>query len=233
MTTVTPNTGMVAKTLISQYANSPTIVSLLNSMDEWINPCADLEQFYTVVWNLPTAQGFGLDIWGRIVGVTRYLNVPSTETYIGFGEAYTAPTASTGVQPLGQAPFYSGHAAATQTYELTDDAFRTLILAKAASNISDGTAASINNLLLLLFAGRGRCYCNDLGAMQMRLTFEFSLQPFEQAILTQSGVIPRPAGVQLFLAEVPNLACFGFAEMGAGITPFNDGTFFNGQIDAA
>lgn len=230
---VTPNAGLVTETLLSQYANSPTIVAMLNDMDSWIDPTADIDQFYDVIWNIQTARGFGLDIWGRIVGVTRYLKIPSQETYFGFDEAYTEPTASTGVQPFGQAPFYNGTPANSQTYALTDDAFRTLILAKAASNISDGTAASVNNLLLILFADRGRCYCNDLGNMQMRLTFEFSLQPFEQSILLQSGVIPKPAGVQLFIIEINNQSVFGFAEMGSGVTPFNQGVFFTGMLEAS
>lgn len=228
---VTPKTGLVARTLISQYANSPTIVQLINNMDEYINPETDFDAFYDFVWNVETAQGFGLDIWGRIVGIGRELTIPSDETYLGFGEAFTAPTADTGPQPFGQAPFWIGERS-TETYTLADDAYRTLILVKALANISDCTAPSLNRLLQNLFHGRGRCYVNDLGSMQMRFTFEFYLQPFELAILTQSNAIPRPAAVGLYLAEIPMPNVFGFAEMGEGVAPFGQGTFFTEVINA-
>ncbi len=63
--TVDPKPGLVARTLISQYADSPTLVQLINNMDDYINPDADFDAFYDFVWNVETAQGFGLDIWGQ------------------------------------------------------------------------------------------------------------------------------------------------------------------------
>ncbi|WP_260481713.1 DUF2612 domain-containing protein [Bordetella hinzii] len=220
------------RTIISQYANSPTLRQLIRNMDEYINPDADFDRFYDYVWNVETAQGFGLDIWGKIVGVGRQLTIPGAETFLGFKEAYTAATALTGAQPFGQATFWRGEQS-TQTYTLADDAYRTLILVKALANISDCTIPSLNRLLQNLFAGRGRCYVNDLGDMRMRYTFEFYLQPFELAILTQSNAIPRPAAVQASIAEIPTPNIFGFSEAGEGVAPFNYGTLFTGVINAS
>jgi hypothetical protein len=59
----------IAPTVISQYANSPTIQALLNDFSAWLDPAADLNALYDYVWNIDSAQGFGLDIWGRIVGL--------------------------------------------------------------------------------------------------------------------------------------------------------------------
>jgi hypothetical protein len=75
------------RTVISQYANSPTLRQLIYKMDEYINPDADFDAFYDYVWNVETAQGFGLDIWGRIVGVGRMLTIPGNETFLGYNEA--------------------------------------------------------------------------------------------------------------------------------------------------
>lgn len=222
----------VEQTILSQYANSPTLCALIQNMNQYIDPQADLDAFYDMVWNVETAKWFGLDIWGRIVNVSRMLRIPGAVTYFGFNEAYTKATAATGPQPWGQAPFYAGDLV-TQTYQLADNAYRTLIYTKALSNISDCTAPSINQLLQNLFAGRGRCYVTDTGKMEMRLTFEFALLPFEIAILTQSGAIPRPAGVYVRVMQVDLATTFGFAE-GSG-QPFNQGVFFNpsqGFIDA-
>lgn len=233
MAQVTPNAGLPAKTIISQYSNSPTLVQLINNMDEYINPETDFDAFYDFCWNVDTAKGFGLDNWGKIVNVSRLLTIPGAATYLGFDEAFTAPTSATGPQPWGQAPFYNG-TADTETYTLSDDAYRTLILVKALANISNCTAPSLNQLLQNLFSGRGRCYVGDLGNMQMSFVFEFYLQPFEMAIMTQSGAIPRPAAVGTYLIQAPVPNVFGFAEAGtASAAPFGQGTFFTGTQNAS
>jgi hypothetical protein len=59
----------VEQTILSQYGNSATITQLIHNMNAYIDPCADIDNFYNVVWNVETAEGFGLDIWGRIVGL--------------------------------------------------------------------------------------------------------------------------------------------------------------------
>ena len=47
---VQPNPGLVARTIISQYSNSPTLVQLANNMDDYINPDTDFDAFYNFVW---------------------------------------------------------------------------------------------------------------------------------------------------------------------------------------
>lgn len=193
----------VEQTIISQYANSPTIVQLIRSMNEYIDPSANIDAFYNLVWNVHTAEGYGLDLWGRIVGVTRNLNLPE------------------GIDNPGGYFFEPG------TYTLDDEYFRTLILVKALANITNCTAQSVNQLLTNLFAGRGRCYVRDTADMTMVYVFEFFLEPFEFAIVTASGAIPHPVGVQSTVFQVDTLNTFGFAESGQ-LQPFDQGTFYNG-----
>ena len=209
----------VERTIISQYGASSTIGQLVHNINEYIDPRADIDSFYDFVWNVDTAQGFGLDIWGRIVGIGRTLLIPEDPVYLGFGES--AP----GSYPFGQAPLYL-NSAATQTYRLADDAYRQLILVKALSNISATTAPALNTLLQNMFIGRGRCYVNDIGGMAMRYTFEFVLTPYEFAIMTQSGALPRPGGVRssLIATELP---VFGFSEAGYGASPFGQAPFIS------
>ncbi|GMG89677.1 hypothetical protein Cmtc_08970 [Cupriavidus sp. TKC] len=212
----------VAQTILSQYANSPTIVQLIQNMDGYIDPSADIDAFYNLIWNVDSAVGMGLDIWGKIVGLEngRKLTIPTTEINFGFAEAGTASA-----EPFDQGVFYSG-TPGTQTYVLQDAPFKTLILAKAMANITDCSIPSINQLLQNLFAGRGRCYVNDLGNMQMRYTFEFALEPWEVAVVQQSGVLPRPTGVLASMAQIPVPNVFGFAEAGASAAPFDQGVFY-------
>lgn len=206
----------VERTIISQYANSPTLCALIHNMDAYIDPQADLDTFYSFVWDVQTAQSWGLDIWGRIVNIGRLLKIPAKPPQIGFNDGPGAP--------FNQAPF-NGGATSTQMYSLTDDAYRTLILSKALANISACTAPSLNQLLKNLFAGRGRCYVVDTGGMTLRYVFEFALTPVEIAIVTSSGALPHPAGVQSFSVQINADTTFGFN--GGSGQPFGQGVFMS------
>jgi hypothetical protein len=206
----------VEKTIISQYGNSAAITQLIAGMNAYIDPRADIDNFFNFVWNVDTAQGFGLDIWGAIVNVGRDVTIPEVLTYFGFSEAGDA-------EPFGQQSFFNS-TASSNTYRLGDDVYRVLILSKALANISDSTAASLNRLLQNLFPGRGRAYVLDSGGMKIQYTFEFLLEPFEYSVLTQSEVIPNPAGVGSVILQVDVGSTFGFME--AGGQPFGQGVFF-------
>lgn len=178
----------VGRTVISQYSNSPTLRQLIENLNTYLDPGADIDRFYDLIMNLDTAVGYGLDVWGRIVGVGRVLAVAVGE-YLGFDEA-----GDPSMTPFGQAPWYlSG--AVTENYSLSDSAYRLLILAKAAANITDCSIGAINAILLMLFPDRGSCYVTDGLDMSMTYTFEFPLTPVELSIVETSGVLPRPAGV--------------------------------------
>ena len=210
----------VEQTIISQYGTSPVLTQLIQNMNACIDPAADLQAFYDSIWNISTAQGYGLDVWGKIVGVSRLFQVPNTGPWLGFKDG------ATDSQPFGQAPFYPGPS--TGSYLLSDTAYRTLILVKAIANISDTSIQSYNRLLSNLFAGRGRCYASDNGAMQMLYTFEFYLEPYELAILQQSGALPRPSGVSASIVQVTPSSFFGLK--GSGLQPFGQGIFYTKNI---
>ena len=182
-------------TIISQYANSPILTQLIANIAEYIDPAAKLNAFYNLVWNVDTAVGYGLDVLGRIVGVNRVLRLPAAVPYLGFEQA--APTA----YPFGEGIFYGG-GNATTNYALSDAAFRRLVLAKAAANICDGSIPAINAILMALFPGYGNCYVTDGLDMTMTYTFTGPLSPVDLAIVAQSGVLPRPAGVSATIVQI-------------------------------
>lgn len=61
----------LASTVLSQFGGSPQVLAVVQAMSDFIDPRADLAAFYDQVWNIDTAQGWGLDVWGRIIGVGR------------------------------------------------------------------------------------------------------------------------------------------------------------------
>lgn len=175
-------------TILSQYANSPTISQICQNISDCIDPSTNIDSFFDLVWNIATAQGWGLDVWGRIVNVSRTLSVPGGQQYFGTEEALP------GSAGFNQQPFFQGQGL-TNNFLLADSAYRTLILAKALFNITDGSIKSINQILLNLFPNRGNVYVIDGRNMSMTYYFSFGLSPVELAIVEQSGALPRPSGV--------------------------------------
>lgn len=147
-----------SQTLLSRFSGSPIIVSLISSFNAAIDPKADIDAFLKYIWDVRTAVGYGLDVWGAIVGVGRV--VPSNS-------------------PI----------------TLGDPDYQTLILVKAAANIGDVTIPTQNRLLRAIFAGSGLVYVQDNLNMTQTYVFLFQLTAAQRAIVQDSGVLPRPAGV--------------------------------------
>lgn len=244
---------------MKQYANSPIIQQLIADRHDYFQT-AWTDEFYNLVWNIDTAQGFGLDIWGRIVVIGRSVRINTIDRNFGYYEAWSgsgAPPPSAGpviingmvfvlvgappssttddrITPFDEAPFYDG-LQATSVVVLSDEAYRKLLLAKAFANISDCSILSLNQALNYLFDGSPtrRCYATTNNLMDLSYVFEFPLTPVEKTLAISAGVIPRPGGVKLSIVQVIPSETFGFAEAETW-QPFNQGVFFgdDGVINA-
>ena len=179
----------INETIQSQYAASPHITNLVNAFWNSLNPEADIELFYKKVFNPDTAEGMGLDVWGRIVAIGReYLTTDTTNPYWG----YKLPEiADERVQNFGNAPYYKK---INGTVRLTDTAYRLYIFLKAMINIGDGTLASLNKMIRYLFPN-DTVYIIHTDTMVLRLVVE---SPISQADLDALLNLPwLPAGVNL------------------------------------
>lgn len=186
----------VDQTVISQYANSPILLQLVANMIPYFSPNVRLNDFYNLVWNIDSAQGYGLDLWGRILGVGRVLHVPVPGAFLGFASSSDAET-------FGHGPFYNAAAVATTNFALSDDVYRRLLLGKALANISDGSIPSINQIMINLFPDYGNCYVIDNLDMTIVYRFTDTLSLPDSTIATQSGVLPKPAGVSATVHQGP------------------------------
>ena len=185
-------------TIISQYANSPIIDGLIVNYADALDPTKNFDLFYDRMWNLDTAEGYGLDVWGRIVGVSRTIKLFQGQ-FFGYEEAVDGG----GIGTFGESIFYSGNNIVVDNIVLDDSQFRLLIDAKALANISDCSIPSINQILLTLFPGRGNCYVTDNQDMTLTYTFDFNLTDVEFAIIIETGVLPRPAGIRAGVKQPP------------------------------
>jgi hypothetical protein len=195
-------------TIISQYWDSPVLGQVVTNFNNWVDPAFDLEQFFQYIWDVLSGRfveigpvGYGLDVWGRIVGVSRTLQV-STGNYLGLTGAPGGTIQSSG-DSFDYGIFYSGEPV-TATYRLADHTYLRLILAKAAANICNGSIPAINFILMnILFPNRGNCFVIDRNNMQISYYFNFALQNYEVSIVQNSNVLPTPAGVVANFMYIP------------------------------
>lgn len=177
----------IAQTVISQYQNSPILMQLIDNLVEYFDPTVRLNDFYNDIWNIDSATGWGLDVWGRILGVGRVLHIAVPGDYLGFQSSATAFTFGYGI--------WFGGAGLTENYYMADGMYRRVLLAKAFANICDGSIPAINQILINLFSDYGNVYVADNLNMSITYTSTDPLSAPDAALLQGSGVIPKPAGV--------------------------------------
>lgn len=71
-------TGFQARTIQKQFGQSPVLLYVLQCLDQSLDLSTFTAGFLSNVWDISTARGFGLDIWGRILGQSRYLQIAQT-----------------------------------------------------------------------------------------------------------------------------------------------------------
>lgn len=185
--------------LLSQYANSPILCGIITRFNEAVDPRALIENFFNNVWNPETATSWGLDAWGRIVGVGRVLKVPA-DAWFGFNQA---DDGSQTITPFNDRQFYlgsvqPGDALISNNYILTDNAYRKLIFAKAASNITSGSIQNINALLMRLFGSEeGAIWIEETAPLTITICYNFKPSPVDAVIIENSGILPRACGVSV------------------------------------
>ena len=213
----------------SQYSASPRIIALAKAMAGKLDNLDAIRDFFQLIYNVQTAQGYGLDVWARIVGL------PSRKIYVASSDVFGFESTPETWKPFDQAPFYNAEIAAGMV-ELSDDVLRWFILYKAMSNISGETMLDLNTLLkefAKATTGTGNAYVLEIGVMQIRVVFEYVLNDVEFALLTQYGLLNKGAGVgvefELLTIDPP---VFGFVEDSIQTGIFGEAPFYAGGIIA-
>ena len=201
-----------------QYSGK-VMTQIRQNIHDYFDADALANLFFKKVFNPKTAQGFGLDIWGRIVARSRFLKIEADTENFGFTEG----NANDDWYPFDDGVFYD-RGGATKNFRLDDEVYRLLIMMKAYTNISRTTIPSINNVLSQIFADKGKVYVVDLGNMSIRIVFDFMPTAWERAVI-ESDVIPHPAGVMVEYQYLNADNNFGFE--GSGFQPFNTKPFYS------
>lgn len=203
------------QSLLWQYNDAERLQKLLELKQEWYNEnqTAFWSNWYNDVFNLETANDFGLSVWSII------LNIPLAATIapdapgkpiFGFGAFHknfnNGAFASTGSGAIG----------------LSTEQKRLVLKLRYFQLVSRGTIPEINEFLRTLWDNEGNVYVLDPGDMTFAIyVFTFTPSSQIQFILEKFDLLPRPAGVGVkYIIVTKNT--FGFGQYHAN---FNNGNF--------
>ena len=209
------DTWDIAETVQSQYATSKRMHAVIDAFWQAINPKSDIDLLYKKLVNPRSAEGYGLDVWGRIVAIGRsYLAVDDDTPYFGFDPPEGVKNER--LNSFGNAPFYK---TIYGKVELADPMFRTYVFLKALINISDSSLASLNRAVKLLFPDADIQILHT-GTMVLRVLVLSPLSESDKAALDNLPWLPAGVGLEIYQVITPT---FGFA--GTGLQNFDNGTF--------
>ena len=201
-------------TVQSQYSASPRILFLAEYYWSMLDPTESINLMLKKMIDPVTAEGAGLDAWGRIVGIKRAL-VPTVGEYLAFDPAGldNALGDSFNNAPWNPLPA-SGMA--------PDAVYRIYVFVKAMLNIGNGSLADLNRYFSLLYENSGITVLH-VGTMVLRvMDFGGRLTCADMLALKSLDWVPAGVGWQVWQGE-PD--CFGF--LGSELQPFDQAPFIS------
>lgn len=205
------------KSLLWQYNNAVNLQAILEDENSWFqtNHTEFWGNWYDDVFNLKTANDFGLRVWSII------LNQP---TFINNGPA----PAQTGIFGLGvyNQNLTNGNFGTQNgyTYQFSTEISRLLLRLRYFQITSSGTVPETNRMLKYLFGDYGPVYLIDDLDMTQRYLFYFEIPSEMMLMLLSFDILPRPAGVQSTIQQ-QSVVPFGLGSYNGNLLNSN---FFNG-----
>ncbi|MGJ0566818.1 DUF2612 domain-containing protein, partial [Enterococcus innesii] len=193
----------IAETVQSQYATSKRMRAVIDAFWQAINPKSDIDLLYRKLVNPRTAEGYGLDVWGRIVAIGRsYLAAEDTNSYFGFDPPEGVKNDRLGT--FNVTPFYKKIMGKVR---MADTMFRTYVFLKALINISNSSLAGLNQMVKLLFPDADIQILHT-GTMVLRVLVLSPLSESDKAALDNLPWLPAGVGLEMYQVITPT---FGFA----------------------
>jgi hypothetical protein len=207
--------------LLWQYNTAPNIRALLEGKQEWysVNQSAFWQGFYDNIFNLRTANQFGLSVWARILDVPLFINPTPPmmgDVVWGFNAFTTPPTLSSDTVAFDQGPFSPRDTSIFLPLEQQ----RFLLRLRYYQLTSSGRIPEINTFLNYLYRTSNfgtidfrTAWVTDGLDMTMTYVFNYAIDALLLAILEGTegnlDILPRPAGVRLKFLVLTDLV-WGF-----------------------
>lgn len=202
------------KSLLWQHDNAEGLKTLIQKKQEWyqVNQSEFWEDWFKNVFDLDTANDFGLSVWARILNIPLQVRIESDRDRPAFGF---------GVEHLN---FNNGSFVQGEDGDIPLDIEQSRLVLKLRyfQLISRGAVPEINEWLVQLFGDQGDVFVTDPGDMTFA-TYFFTFEPDSQLrfILEKYDLLPRPAGVGVRY-QVQVKPSWGF---GVNHLNFNNGNF--------
>lgn len=186
------------RAILWQYNDAARLQSLLEQKAEWYE--SHHQEFWTDwirdVFDLTTANEFGLSVWGIILNIPLSFGLPSSGTRPVFGFGVFNRNFENGT--------FGRDAAGVAG--LTIEQKRLVLRLRYYQLISDGTVPHTNYVLQQVF---GTGYVLDPENMTATYVFPAALPSGVLAVLQEFDLLPRPAGVEINILIDPSKV-FGF-----------------------
>lgn len=182
----------VIKCILWQYEDATALRSLIQSEQDWIdvNHTQFWESWVTDVFDLRTANNFGMAVWAVILDIPLTFELDPQYAKEGFG--------------FGQYRKRFDHGNFRNTVpigvNLTLAQKRLALRLRYFQICTSGAIAEINEFMNYLFneeLGMGNVYVRNSGVMEIEYVFDFVPSSQTQVVLDQFDLLPRPCGVSL------------------------------------
>jgi Protein of unknown function (DUF2612) len=188
----------VLRALLWQYEGAPRLKSILDQKQAWWheNQTVFWENWNTDVFDLRTANNFGLSVWAIILDVPLIFEAPPSPTEkIGFGFGQYR-------KRFDQGNFKTYTEAGVK---LTVAQKRLVLRLRAYQIVSSGSLTEINRFIKYLFESIDfpGVYCRD--NLDMTITYVFPVDPGSELrlVLDEFDLLPRPCGVSASYEVTP------------------------------
>lgn len=172
--------------IIWQYDKSPNLVAVVQKKQDWYTAAQSeyWDSWYDDVFNLTTANDFGLSVWAVILDIPIFAdNGASAGDYPAWG-----------FDPYGQNFTHGNFATPGSGALLTTAERRSILRLRYHQLTTNGSISSINAALADVF-GYGHAHVVDNYNMTIVYTFTTPISSPLLAVLQSFDVMPRPAGV--------------------------------------
>lgn len=205
----------IMRALLWQYNDAARLESLLQQKKSWydLNHSAFWTNWITDVFDLRTANDFGLDVWAVILDLPLVVSAG--------GDAADKPI--WGFDQYRE-NFNNGNFATTSGAKLTEEQKRLALRLRYFQLVTTGAVPEINAFIAELFATQGPVYVVDGYAMNARYVFGFPLSSDFELILTEYDLLPRPAAVKVDYVVIGEADGWGFGRYHEN---FTNGNFYH------
>lgn len=205
------------RSILWQHEGAPGALSLAYGDQTWFdnNHSQFWQDWYDNVFNLTTANTFGLAVWLRILNFSSGISfTPIDKDNFGFN-------GSTGVQSFDEAGFAFTHS----NINLSNTLIRSLLLIRWFNITESPTVYNINRILAHIF-GPQMAFVTDTGNMTIGYTFNFEPSSELRLALEEIEFLPRPSTVEYIGWVSTPRDAFGFnVDLGDDHDNFNNNSF--------